>query len=201
MKLGPWIGMILLLPGVAAATPKPPPRGHTIERVVAFVDGEPIWLTDLRRATVTLRKQLAGLPESKRARAREEIFEQLLQREIERKLMEREAHALGVSVSQPETDAAVAMVAKQNGVDVPTLLKSVRQAGMTEAAYRAELRFQVLEAKLLRMHMARSGTDTGKGEPSLERELDRTVKRLEAERKRWLRELRKRSHISIRVRL
>ncbi len=81
-------------------------------------------------------------------------------------------------------------VAKQNGVGVPALLDAVRKEGLTVAGYRAELGYQVLEAKLLTLRLAGRGSGT----PGL------TLKQMEAERARWIAELKKRSHITIRVR-
>ncbi len=190
MRIATLVCLGLLIPAAATAAPNPPPA-RTIERVVAFVDGSPIWLSDLRRAALAMRKQLQRLPKSKRPSARKEIFEQLLTREIERAVVAKEAAAVKMSVSPREVDRAVAAVAKQNGVSQKELLVAVGKEGMSESIYRSELRHQLLEAKLLKLHIAR-------------REIDATgpkgLKRLEAERKRWVDGLKKKSRITIRVR-
>jgi parvulin-like peptidyl-prolyl isomerase len=197
MRFRVWLSVVLFVPSVASGAPEALPS-RSVERVVAFVDGDPVWLTDLRRGTLTLRKQLAALPREKRARARRDLFVQLLDREIERKLIAKEAHTLGVAVQKREIDAALSGVAKQNGVDKKALLAAVQKEGMTEAVYRSELSHQLLEAKLLRMRMARLDRDRA-ANGSLEEQLDQSLKRLEAERTRWIQELRRKSHIALRV--
>ena len=185
MNAARWILPLLLSTAVAEGAPR------TVERVVATVDGQPIWLSDIRGATVILRKQLKDVPAAKREAARRDIFEQLVDRASERKLIEREARSLQVSVSTGEVDRALALVAKQNAQSVEQLLVFVQKEGMSEAAYRRELRYQLLEAKLLQLRMMRAAPSERGG--SVEA-------RLEAERSRWLGELRKRSHIVLRVR-
>ena len=189
MKIALSICVALLVSNTAAAAP--PPTERTVERVVAFVDGRPIWLSDLRRAAVSLRSQLQQLPKDKRAGARKEIFAQLLTREIERALVAKEAAVVKMSVSPREVDRAVAAVAKQNGISTKELFTAVAKEGLSQKAYRSELRHQLLEAKLLKLHVARRKIDaTG----------PKGLKRLEAERKRWVDGLRKKSRITIRVR-
>jgi peptidyl-prolyl cis-trans isomerase SurA len=190
MKIAHWVCLLAVVPGVAAAAPKSSPGTRTIERVVALVDGEPIWLSDIRNATVILRRQLKTLPPGKRESARRDMFEQLLDREIERRLIQKEARILGVTVGPEEVEKAVAMVAKQNAIDVPALMASVKKEGLTAASYRAELRYQVLEGKLLMLRMARVGPSSAGEE---------TMKRMEAERARWIKELKRRSRITLRV--
>ncbi len=190
MRIVVLVCLGLLAPAVAIATPTDPPR-RTIERVVAFVDGKPIWLSDLRRAALTMRKQLQRLPKDKRAGAQKEIFEQLLTQQVERALVAKEAAALKMTVSPREVDRALTAVAKQNDISLKELLAAVGKEGMSQKTYRSELRHQILEAKLLKLHIARRNVDVSgpKG-----------LKRLQAERKRWVDGLKKKSHITIRVR-
>ncbi|MEZ4227384.1 MAG: SurA N-terminal domain-containing protein [Polyangiaceae bacterium] len=183
------MGPLLLVPSIAFATPPAAPR--TVERVVATVDGKPIWLSDIRGAALAFRQQLAGLPLDKQLKAGRDVFEQLVTREIERVLVRKEARRLQVSVEDMEVDRALAAVAKQNDLDVPALLKEAKKQGLSEASYRAEIRFQILEGKLLRMHWSRTGLVVDESREGMLRAQD--------SRTQWMKELRKQSRVTIRV--
>ncbi len=198
MKSLRWALCLCLLPSPAPAEPAP---SRNIERVVAFVDGEPIWLSDVRRSALTMRKQLHGLPAEKRARARGEIFEQLLEREVDRRLIAKQARALKIQVTPAEIETALLAVADQNGIDKQTLLASVQKEGFSEATYRAELKQQLLEAKLLRIQASRFDAENGsKNSQPDDDDQVAALQRLLKVRTRWMQELRKGSRVVIRVR-
>ncbi|HMR05131.1 MAG TPA: SurA N-terminal domain-containing protein [Polyangiaceae bacterium] len=148
-----------------------------------------------------MRKQLHSLPADKRARARGEIFEQLLEREVDRRLISRQARALKIQVTPAEIETALLAVAKQNGIDKQTLLASVQKEGLTVATYRAELKQQLLEAKLLRIQASRFDAENGsKNSQPDDDDQVAALQRLLKVRTRWMQELRKGSRVVIRVR-
>ena len=134
----------LLAPATAEAV--------VVERIVAVVGDDAIFLSELRgRGSPFLRqivKQVPGGPE--RAAAESKMYKELLERMVEELLETQAAERAKVTVSSEEIDAAFKNIAGSQGMTVAQLYEmTFKRSGLTEAAYRDEIRRQLLEGKML----------------------------------------------------
>jgi peptidyl-prolyl cis-trans isomerase SurA len=74
----------------------------------------------------------------------------VLQRLIERRLVEQQIQALKLDVTEPELDRAIDDVARRNGMDRDQVRAAVEQQGMDWDTFRAEQREQLRELKFQR---------------------------------------------------
>lgn len=145
----------------AARAEAPPEKATVIERVVAVVGHEAIFSTELDARMRPFRKQIeAKLPEgAQRAAALQEATRTLLDQWIDERLIALAADRAKISVSREEIDRAMESIASTQKLTVAELLRAASSQGLTEAEYRAELRRQLLEGKVL----ARAVTKRAKG--------------------------------------
>ncbi len=138
----------LALPGVASAA--------VVERVVAVVGEQAILLSELRtRARPVLQRVYQSTPAgAQRAAASSQVYKEVLERMVDDELQRRAANQARITVSAQEIDDAMARVARQNRITVEKLISEATGSGLTLADYRAELRRQLLEAKLLNLRIS-----------------------------------------------
>lgn len=117
-----------------------------LDRIVAVVDDEPIFLSEFRRREAPF---LLRTPGSERER----MDRELLQRMIDERLEAKEAEKAHLTVSSSEVDSGIQMVLGQAKLTMGQLLEEVKKQGMTEAEYREEIRRQVLEGKLIQLRV------------------------------------------------
>jgi peptidyl-prolyl cis-trans isomerase SurA len=184
--------LVASLPTRAAADP--PSSGVVVDRIVAVVGGNILLLSDLRarEAPFLLRlEQTSAVAEQAVKRA--EMEKELLSRMIDETLEAAFAAAGRVGVTPEELDRAEAAVAQQNGITVDRLEDEASKQGMARRDYRADLGRQVLEGKLVQTEVL----------PHLHRDPQQSeadwIVLLEKERAHWLEELRRSTHIDVRL--
>lgn len=146
----PSVSFVLALaPALRAEPPKEKPV--VVERVVAVVGHEAIFSTELAARMKPITKQLEGrVPEGpQRAAATEQATRALLDQLIDERLIAAAADMAKISVSREEVDRALEAVASSQKLTLAELLRAASDQGLSEAEYRAELRRQLLEGKLL----------------------------------------------------
>jgi len=119
------------------------PEEPVTPAVVAKVDGHEITADALDQA-----KALAPDPISR---------DTALAVLIDRRLIAKEAERLEVKVAEHEIDAAIEGVASANGLTPAQLESAVADIPMKWSDYRDEVRDQMLEAKVMRLHGAFAG--------------------------------------------
>lgn len=141
------LAALALLGATALARPA---EAVIVERVVAIVGDEPIFLSQLReRAKPQLLYIQANVQrEEERKAARSNVMKGLLQTMIEESLIEQAASRARVTIRPDEVEAALADVARRQGVGVPALLEGLEQQGVDEQDFRDQLRRELL-AKLM----------------------------------------------------
>lgn len=123
---------------------------EVIEQVVAVVNDEAIFLSELRRRMMPFLAQIFQAPtETERLAALHELRTRLLDHLIDEELIKQAAREMSVRVSAADVDRAVANVRRQNGLSAEQFWQAVRQQGFTEAQYRTDLRRQLLRLKVL----------------------------------------------------
>jgi peptidyl-prolyl cis-trans isomerase SurA len=161
-----------------------------LDRVVAVVDDQPLFLSELReRAKPHLHRIDSLKPDAaKRAAMESEMFRDLLNRMIDEQLVARAAKAMHLTVTSEEIDQGIDHLAKANNMTREQILGEAARLGMKEPEYKKEIARQVLEGKWLMLKTDRTGIKQ-----------EELAARLEAERKRLLAGLREKSAIEVRL--
>jgi peptidyl-prolyl cis-trans isomerase SurA len=121
-----------------------------IERVVAVVNDDAIFLSELRqKAAPFLRRAMEAPTEGQRMQAVQQIYTQLLDRMIDERLILQAADEEDVSVSTTEVNQAIENVRTQSGLEDHEFWEAVSAQGFTPAQYRRDVRQQLLRLKVL----------------------------------------------------
>jgi peptidyl-prolyl cis-trans isomerase SurA len=152
MKRTRWAILATLLGTVIAvsATAVTTARAEVIERVVAVINDQPIFLSELRRRAAPFLSQPMSLPsQTARMAAIQQLYEQLLDRMVQEELFIQAADRMSVSVTTTEIDRAIGNVQRQSRLSEPDFWEAVRGQGFTREQYRADVRRQLLRLKVL----------------------------------------------------
>lgn len=130
------------LPSVAAALAALAASAQPVlvERIVAVVDGEPVFQSEVERRATRDAPDAKAPPQRQRALARAKVDL------IDAKLIAKD---MGGAPTDAEIDAAIEGVAKGAKLDRAALEAAVVRHGMTLAEYREVLRSQLLELRWL----------------------------------------------------
>lgn len=134
---------LVLLSGTPAA------QAEVIERVVAVVNDDAIFLSELRRRAGPFLEQvvLGADPKERKVRIKQ-LYDRFLQQLVDEELIEQTARKGSVSVSSLEVDQAIENVRTQNSLDRTQFWEAVKQQGFTEKQYREDVRKQLLRLKV-----------------------------------------------------
>lgn len=151
---GGWVGLwrpalvvMLACPWYAMAVSA---QAETIDRVVATVNNEIVTASELDESVEFLMLK-AGQPDASRLSAQERLTLQrrVLEELINKKLVEEFAAKSGIQASDEEVDRAVQDVMVRNNLTRERLEAALRQDGLTFEEYRAQIREQIVKAKLI----------------------------------------------------
>ncbi len=138
---------------VTAALAAPAPAGRVVDRIAALVNGDVVTLFELEeRASGDLQRAAAepAGPQQKRAHAR--ALKLALEGAISERLLDGQAAALGVEVTEAEIDGVVEDVKRRNGLDDARLDQALAAQGMPDrAAYRKAVRRDLETWKVLQL--------------------------------------------------
>jgi peptidyl-prolyl cis-trans isomerase SurA len=131
----------MVLPSVA--------RAEIVDRIVAIVEDDAIFLSQLEKRLRPAERQLAQIPDTRvRAERREQLYRETLERMIDDALIRRAASRAQLSVTPADIDRMAAGIAQQHNTGVDELYAAVETEGITREEYR-----QVLEAEVLRLRV------------------------------------------------
>lgn len=141
-------GVLVLMLGAPFA---PRAEGEVIERVVAVVNDDAIFLSELRvKAAPRLASAMASArTEAERLAAIRRIYEEELERLIDERLITQAASAENITVSATDVENAIANVRSQTRLSAEQFWQLVREQGFTETEYRRDIRQQLLRYKVL----------------------------------------------------
>lgn len=143
----------LVLPAAAAKAPPAPARKAessyssqgTVDGVAAIVNQDIITTREFDERMAQARAQLARQnvrpPEAELAR-------QVLERLILDKIIAQRAAENGIQVSDKTLEAALQQIAESNRADLDGLKKHVAEQGATWAAFREQIRTEILQARI-----------------------------------------------------
>lgn len=121
-----------------------------LDRVVAVVNDDVITLSELEKEGERFYRDIsAKTPATSLAETLQQAREHVLDRIIERRLVTQKAKAGNISVSDAEVDAALEQMLAQSRLSKPEFLAKLKEEGLTETAYRQNLRDQVLQSKVV----------------------------------------------------
>jgi peptidyl-prolyl cis-trans isomerase SurA len=124
-------------------------RAEVIERVVAVVNDDAIFLSELRRrAAPFLEQVLSGASEGERQTRIDKLYDQFLRELVDEQLIEQAARKMSIAVSSSEVDQAIENVRAQNNLTAEKFWEAVKGQGFTEKQYRADVRKQLLRLKV-----------------------------------------------------
>lgn len=131
----------------AGAAPPPAPSGEVVDGIAAQVGTEVVLVSDVERVSKPIEGKIReqGGGDSDIAMLRSDILDKL----IERKLIQIVAKRAEIEATDFEIDDAVNSIAKENGISVEEMKKSVAAQGLTWDAYRARLAEEVVQSKVL----------------------------------------------------
>jgi peptidyl-prolyl cis-trans isomerase SurA len=121
-----------------------------IERVVATVDNEAIFLSDLRKRAVPFLPQVAeARTETERMSRLKELYEELLNVLVDEQLIRQLASGSGIRVTDADLDSAIENLRLQNNMTEEQFKEALDAQGFTDAQYRHDLRRQLLRLKVM----------------------------------------------------
>ena len=143
-----WLAVCVLAGAVLGARA---PRAHAdiIERVIAVVDDEAIFLSELRRRAVPFLAQVERVPPLQREAATAQLYTELLDHMVDEALFLRAARKEQVHVTADDVDRAIRNVQHQSELSERDFWQAVAGQGFTEAQYRDDVRRQLIRLKLL----------------------------------------------------
>lgn len=133
--------LLLLLPSAAAL------GAEVTDGVAAQVGSEIVLVSEITQYTDPVEKQLrqAGATEDDVLRMKSEVLERL----IERKLIDQVVKKAELEATEAEIDQTVAAIAKENNLSVERLQQSVEASGMPMSVYREKIRGEIQHAKVM----------------------------------------------------
>lgn len=150
MKRARWIALAAALSAALSSTAVAPARAEVVERVVAVINDEPIFLSELRRRASPFLPPIMRTPsQTQRMAAIEQLYTQLLDRMVQEELFIQAADRMSLTVSRTEVDRAIGNVQRQSRLNDADFWAAVRGQGFTPDQYRADVRRQLLRLKVL----------------------------------------------------
>jgi peptidyl-prolyl cis-trans isomerase SurA len=144
----------------AAAAKAAAPRGeiidrvavHEIDRVAALVDGDVITLSEINERAAGDLRRAELLSGTERNEARGKALHRALEAVISDRLLQKQAKALGLEVSEGQVDAAIADIKTRNHFDDEGLERALAEQGLDRATFRGQIKreletYSVMQAK------------------------------------------------------
>lgn len=144
------LGSVLSLPLAASRG-----RADVIERVVAVVNDDAIFLSELRTKAAPYMSRAMGAPtEAQRLQAIRAIYRQVLDHLIDQHLVDQAAEEEEITVTDADVNSAIDNVRQQSGLETAAFWQAVAEQGFgTEAEYREDIRSQLVHFRLLNARM------------------------------------------------
>jgi len=125
-------------------------RADVIERVVATVNNEAVFLSDLRKRAVPFLPQVAEAEtEPERMSRLKDLYEELLNYLIDEQLIRQLATSGGIRVTDADVDSAIENLRLQNNMTEEQFQEALDSQGFTEAQYRKDLKRQLIRLKVV----------------------------------------------------
>lgn len=132
--------LLLLAPGIASAE-------EVVDGIAAQVGNDIVLVSEVTQLTAAAEKQVraAGGGDADVARIRSDVLERL----IERRLLEQVVKKAELDATDAEVQSAVEGIAKDNHLTLDQLKRSVEGGGLSWDAYRERIRGEIQRAKVV----------------------------------------------------
>lgn len=134
----------LVAGGLAGA---PAAAEETLDGIAAQVGSEIVLVSEVRNLIRPVEEKMreASAPESELAALRADALERLIERALIRQVVRRAE----LEASDPEVDAAIATIARENGLTQPQLVATVEAEGLPYDIYRERIRAEIEQSKVI----------------------------------------------------
>jgi len=123
---------------------------RTVEKIAAVVGENVVLASEVEEKAAPLLADVSKVPDpDKRAARAASLRHEVLDRLIDDELILQQAAELKLSVTSEQIDASIDEIKKQNNIDDDQLRDALRGQGMSMAAYRADLKRQLLRFRVL----------------------------------------------------
>ena len=127
-----------------------PARAEVVERIAGVVNGQPIPYSDVMDRAALELSRLAAVPDpAERDKQRQAILKRSLDLLVDERLIETEAAAFQLEVTEEEQNKSVEMLAKQNNLTSDQFKEELAKQKIDFAQVKDSLRRQALRFKLL----------------------------------------------------
>ena len=121
-----------------------------VERVVATVNNEAIFLSDLRKRAVPFLPQVAeASTETERMARLKELYEELLTFLVDEQLIRQLASSGGIRVTDADVDNAIENLRLQNNMTEEEFKEALESQGLSQGQYRRDLKRQLIRLKVM----------------------------------------------------
>ena len=141
--------LCLSLCGFAFLHP-PVVKAEMVDRIIAIVNDDVITFSDLNREGAALFRRITQeAPPEQVERTLLKAREEMLSSLIDKLIVAQRAKKMGVSVSNPEVDAAIKSIIERNKTTPEKFWQQMTLMGSNEQDYREIIRSQILQEKLI----------------------------------------------------
>ena len=130
--------------------------GHAdvVDRIVAIVNNDAITLSEVNQEGKVLMQRIAeSVSPQERPEAIKQVRQKIIDKLIEKKIMEQEAEKANITVTDTDVDLAYQRIIEMNNLTPEVFQLQLAEMGMDEAQYRDELKTQVLSSKLVNLEV------------------------------------------------
>ena len=121
-----------------------------VERVVATVNNEAIFLSDLRKRAVPFLPQVAeASTETERMSRLKELYDELLNYLVDEQLIRQLASSSGIRVTDADVDNAIENLRLQNNMTEQEFQQALDGQGFPQGQYRKDLKRQLIRLKVM----------------------------------------------------
>ena len=150
-------GSALTIPGARA-------HAEVVDRVVAVVEDDAIFLSDVERRLRPFEHQLEGIPNVRaRADQRARLYRETLDRMVDDALIRRAAQRSHVTVNDADVDRMIDGMARQRNVSAQEIYDAIEGEGISRAEYRSFMEAEVLRLRLMNVRV-RSRVNIGESD-------------------------------------
>lgn len=143
----------LALAGAVVSHPRVA-RAEVVDRVVAVIEDDAIFLSDLERRLRPFDRELEAMGNPReRAERRERLYRETLDRMIDDALIRRAAQRAHVSVADADVERMIEGIARSRHVTVQDIYDAVEHEGITRSEYRSFMEAQVLRLRVLNVRV------------------------------------------------
>ena len=142
--------LIALLPLAVATVASRGADARMVEKIAAVVGENVVLASEVEEKAGPLLTDVSKVPDpDKRAARAASLRHEVLDRLIDDELILQQAAELKLTITSEQIDASIEEIKKQNNIDDDQLRDALRGQGMSMAAYRSDLKRQLLRFRVL----------------------------------------------------